>query len=195
MTGLTGNRVTKLLLPVGCGAALILAGCGNLANNLPTGMTGSSTVDTTADTKSATTLSADVTALDTETGLPLTLSGTLSGGYVGTYDESILEVLYDNNAVPMVAISRSVFTLEEPDVGTLTSVNTILIVDTLVADDGSGTMVPIGLATGASGEIVHGTGAFEGATGKLHTDSTLSFATGEFGLGSATTAITIELTP
>jgi len=144
---------------------------------------------------------ASVTATAPETGLPITLSGVVSGRYEGTYEEEILEVFFDSNGAPIAAFSRSQFTVDSVDQGTLISLNFIVVVDAIVLTDGAGAPVldeqgaPIvsGLQTSATGEIIHATGDFEGATGELHTESVLTFLGGDFGMGSVDSELLVTL--
>ncbi|MFQ5805733.1 MAG: hypothetical protein ACE5I3_04700 [Phycisphaerae bacterium] len=144
---------------------------------------------------------ASVTATEAGTGLPTTLSGTVSGQYEGTYEEEILEVFFDSTGAPIAAISRSQFIVDSPAQGTLISLNLIVVVDIIVLTDESGAPVldeqgaPVvsGLQTSATGEIIHGTGIFEDATGDLHAESVLSFLGGDFEMGSLESDLVITL--
>ncbi|HUU98819.1 MAG TPA: hypothetical protein VM487_24060 [Phycisphaerae bacterium] len=146
-------------------------------------------------------LAADVTAASPETGLPTTLSGVVSGQFEGQYQEEILEVFFDDGGAPIAAISRSEFSLDSPASGTLVSLNLIVVVDFIIVTDDGGTPVldeqgsPIvcGLQTSATGEIIHGTGSFVGVTGKLHTESVLSFSSGSCGMGAVEADLVITL--
>jgi hypothetical protein len=141
---------------------------------------------------------ASVTERSPETGLPTTLSGTVSGRYAGTYHEEILEVYSDSTGAPIAALSKSDFTL---DLGTFTSLNLIVVVEPIVSTDASGspvlteqgTPVVIGLRTSSTGEIIHATGSFAGATGELHTESTLLLSGGDSGLGAVDAELTVSL--
>jgi len=145
---------------------------------------------------------ASVTATAPETGMPTTLSGSVSGQYEGTYQEEILEVFFvDGAGAPIAALSRSQFTLGSPGEGTLVSLNLIVVVDTIILTDEAGAPVldeqgaPLvtGLQTSATGEIIYGTGAFEGATGELHTESVLTFLGGDFGMGAVESDLLVTL--
>jgi hypothetical protein len=146
-------------------------------------------------------IEASVTAAAPETGMPTTLSGSVSGEFEGTYEEEILEVFFDGAGVPIAALSRSQFAIDAPDEGTLISLNLIVVVDTILLTDEAGTPVldeqggPIvsGLQTSAAGQIIHGAGAFEGATGELHTESVLTFLGGDFGLGAVESDLFVTL--
>jgi hypothetical protein len=146
---------------------------------------------------------ASVTATDPETGLPTTLAGAVSGQFSGTYEEEILEVFFDSEGTPIAALSRSEFTADSSLGGTLISLNLIVVVDLIVATDETGAPlldpqgVPLvsGLQTAATGEIIHGSGAFEGITGGLHTNSVLELTGGEFGLGSLDAEFAVALEP
>ncbi len=146
-------------------------------------------------------IAASVTAAAPETGLPTTLSGSVSGKYEGTYDEEILEIFFDGEGCPIAALSRSEFTIDAPNEGTLISLNLIVVVDTILLTDEAGNPVldeqgaPIvsGLQTSAAGQIIHGTGAFEGATGELHTESVLTFLGGDFGMGGVESDLLVTL--
>lgn len=146
-------------------------------------------------------LAADVTAAAPETGLPTTLSGVVSGQFEGQYQEEILEVFFDDAGAPLAAISRSEFSLDSPAAGTLVSLNLIVVVDFIFVTDDGGTLVldeqgaPIvcGLQTSATGEIIHGTDGFADVTGKLHTESALSFSGGGYGMGAVEADLVITL--
>lgn len=152
-----------------------------------------------AETES--TIVASVTATDPNTGLPTTLSGTVSGQFEGTYDEEILEVFFDSEGTPLAALSRAEFTADSPNDGTLFSLNLIVVSDLVVLTDETGAPVldelgaPIvsGLQTAALGEIIYGTGVFEGVTGQLRTDSVLNLTGGDFGLGSLESDFVVTL--
>jgi hypothetical protein len=144
---------------------------------------------------------ASVTATNPNTGLPTTLSGTVSGQFEGTYDEEILEVFFDSQGVPIAALSRAEFTTDSPDDGTLFSLNLVVVADLIMLTDEAGALVldelgaptVTGLQTTALGEIIYGTGLFEGATGHLHTESVLNLTGGEFGLGSLESDFVVTL--
>jgi hypothetical protein len=144
---------------------------------------------------------ASVTATSPETGLPTSLSGTVSGQYEGTYQEEILDVFFDSTGAPIAALSRSQFTLDTPDGGTLVSLNLVVVADLIPLTDATGSAVLdeqgaptiTGLQSAATGEIIHGTGAFAGATGELHTDTVLYFTGGDFELGSVESELVITL--
>ncbi len=141
---------------------------------------------------------ASVTERSPQTGLPTTLSGTVSGRYAGAYHEEILEVYFDSTGAPIAALSESQFTL---DSGTFASLNLILVVDPIVSTDGTGSPVlneqgapiVVGLQTSSTGQIIHGTGSFAGATGELHTESTLLLSGGDSGMGSVDAELTVSL--
>ncbi len=184
---------TSALLCALPGILLACSGCGLLA-----GLTDvAGLVDDASDPR----IVADVTAVSAETGLPTQLSGAVSGEYAGQYDEEILEVYLDANGVPIAALSRSILTLDTPDTGTLTSVNLIVVVDFVFATDDAGAPllddqgapIAIGLISASTGEIITGTGAFEGATGQLHSDSTIMFTGGDLGLGTLDSTLTLTL--
>lgn len=178
-------------------STLLLHGCGTSTSPLLELLFGSSIA-----VEMDTTINGDVASVAPDTGLPLTLSGTLSQQFEGFYDENILEVYFDENGAPIAAVSRSLFTIESPEEGTITSVNLIVIVDTLLSTNGDGepvldddgNTIPIGLATASTGDIISGTGAYEGARGTLRSDSTILFGGGDFGFGTleAGVALTLE---
>lgn len=138
-----------------------------------------------------TTVTADVTAVDEQTGLPTSLVGTISGAYTGTYREQILEVYFDAAGVPLAALSCSTLTIDAPQSGSITTFNLVAVTDmiTMTGPDGapmtneSGEPIVVGLRSSATGEIVHAEGAYAGASGQLHADSVLYFASGGSGLG------------
>jgi hypothetical protein len=144
---------------------------------------------------------ASVTATAPDTGLPTSLAGSVSGEYEGTYQEEILEIFFDSAGMPIAGLSRSEFTVDAPDEGTLVSLNLIVVVDPVILTDDTGAPVldeqgaPVvsGLQTSATGEIIHGTGAFEGVTGELHTESVLLFLSGDFGMGSVESDLVVTL--
>lgn len=192
----TGPAITGVGLLL---CAMMVGGCGSLSF-LPTGVGPGS--DNATATAMETTIAGDVT-LTADTGLPRTLAGTASEQLEGTYNEDILQVFFDEQGAPIAAVSRSLFTVESPDPGTITSVNLIIIVDTMLSIDAAGEMlldeqgnpIPVGLITAATGDIIHGTGAFDGATGQLHADSTVLFGGGAFGLGSLDSDVVLSIDP
>lgn len=145
-------------------------------------------------------IAADVTGVSTETMLPTTLSGTLTGDLEGTYDETILEIFFDGQGVPIAGTSRSVLTLTAPQAGMLVSFNLITVDELIFLTDENGepvimddAPVVIGLRSQATGLIVRGTGGFEDATGELKTDSTLQFTGGSMNLGSLATDLDVAI--
>jgi hypothetical protein len=182
---------TGLLL--GLGSAILLSvvplyGCGALTALQNTPDDGEASV-----VLKETVITGEVASVEPDTGLPETLSGTVTGDYEGGYQETILELFFDCDGVPIAAVSRSQFTIDTPEPGTITSLNLILVVEPIVSSDQASQAVPVGLATAATGEIIHGTGAFEDTVGQLHSDSTVLFGGGEFGLGTLESALTITL--
>lgn len=167
---------------------LVIAGCGALSPLVPLNPDGDD-----SSTLAESTIAADVTTAAPDTGLPRTLSGTLTGDLEGTYDEEILEVFFGDDGAPIAAVSRSAFTIEVPQEGTITTLNLVTVVETIIVDDGTGAPVPVGLRTAASGDVVHSTGAYEGVAGQLRTDSSLMFAGGEAELGTLDSAVVITL--
>ena len=186
------RRTSALLCAIPC-ILLACGGCGLLA--FPTDIAG--LVEDSNEPR----IVADVTAVSPETGLPTQLSGAVSGEYAGRYDEEILEVFMDGNGVPIAALSRSVLTLDAPDAGTLISINLIVVLEFIFATDDAGAPllddqgapIAIGLISASTGEIITGTGAFEGATGQLHSDSTIMFMGGDLGLGTLDSTLTLTL--
>lgn len=186
------RRTSALLCAVPC-ILLACGGCGLLA--FPTDIAG--LVEDSNEPR----IVADVTAVSPETGLPTQLSGAVSGEYAGRYDEEILEVYFDGSGVPIAALSRSVLTLDTPDTGTLISINLIVVLDFVFATDDAGAPIlddlgapiAIGLISASTGEIISGTGAFEGATGELHSNSTIMLVGGELGLGTLDSTLTLTL--
>ncbi|MCP4246349.1 MAG: hypothetical protein GY778_04800 [bacterium] len=176
---------------------IALSGCGT--TNVPNSSGKSDQNDAleSGDSEVAeeTNIAGDVATAEVETGLPSSLSGTLSGGFQGAYDEDILEIFFDADGLPLAAVSRSVFTLDGPLLGSLTSVNQIVILEVILTDDEAGQPVPIGLRTAATGEIIYGTGEFEAVTGQVHSDSTVTFGGGEFGLGTLDASLEFSLEP
>lgn len=180
-------------------ALLTSAGCGvftlPLSLNGLDGLVGGSTVT------EASLIAASVTATSAETGLPTTLSGVVSGLYEGTYQEEILEVFFDASGAPIAALSRSVFTLTEPREGTLTTLNLIIVSANILLTDATGAPVldanglptVIGLQTSSAGDIIHGTGMYDGATGQIHSDTTLLLTGGDAAMGSVESDLTVNL--
>ena len=194
---LAESKPTSRLLAALSLVLLTSSGCGLL----PYLLDGTSLVGGETELNDGTSITADVTAVSQTTAMPTTLSGTLSGEYTGTYEEEILEVFFDSNGAPIAGLSRSQFTIEGDDAGTLTTLNLIVVSALIPQTDAQGTPVldaqgdpvVIGLESAASGEIVYGTGAFAGATGKVHTDSDLFFTGGSADLGSLDADLTIVL--
>ncbi len=190
------NAKRTLTIALGLPLCTLLYGCGNSTSPLLDLLLGGRNV-----AEMATSIEGDVASVVPETGLPLTLSGTLSQQFEGTYDENILEVYFDENGVPIAAVSRSLFTIDSPQKGTIMSVNLIVVEETLLLTNGDGELVfdddgnviPMGLATASTGDIISGTGAYEGATGTLHSDSTVFFGGGEFGFGTLEAGVAITL--
>ncbi|MCH7870333.1 MAG: hypothetical protein IID33_01405, partial [Planctomycetes bacterium] len=186
------RRTSALLCAIPC-ILLACGGCGLLA--FPTDIAG------IVQDANEPQIVADVSAVSPDTGLPTQLSGAVSGEYAGRYDEEILEVYFDGSGVPIAALSRSVLTLDTPDTGTLISINLIVVLDFVFATDDQGTPIlddlgapiAIGLISASTGEIISGTGAFEGATGELHSNSTIMLVGGELGLGTLDSTLTLTL--
>ena len=166
---------------------LAVGGC----NAFPGVLTDAGT-DTDVNPAMTARITADVSASALDTGLPQALTGTLTGDATGTYEEEIVEVFFGRLGVPIAAVSRSNFTFESPQQGTLTTFNSIVVIENvLFTDDDGATMlddagnpIVVGLRTAATGDIIHGTGFYENATGILHADSTVLLTGGEFGLGT-----------
>lgn len=178
---------------------LVCAGCGALP--LPTDLAGLTSLVDGSTEETSSLIDADVTAVSTVTGLATSLAGTVSGQYSGSYAEEILEVYFDATGMPIAALSRSQFTLDAPDSGTLTTFNLVVINELifLTADDGtpmldeSGMPIATGLLSASTGQIIAGTGAFEGVTGVLHSDSVVAFTGGSSGLGSVVADLVVTL--
>lgn len=199
----TGSEhVIRRRRPLGLAAGvlpIILLACGGCGLfSLPTDIAG---FVLGAEPTDGTQIVADVTTTDADTGLPTQLAGSVSGEYYGTYDEEILEFYFDDDGVPIAALSRSVFMLTGPEAGIIVSLNLIVVVDFVFATDTSGALLldvegapmVIGLETAASGQIIRGSGAYEGAIGELHTDSTLMFVGGAANLGTIDSDFTLTL--
>lgn len=178
---------------------LVYAGCGALP--FPTDLSDLTSLVEGSTEAIESRIDADVTAVSTVTGLATSLAGTVSGQYSGSYTEEILEVYFDATGVPIAALSRSQFTLDAPDSGTLTTFNLVVINELifLTGDDGtpmldeSGMPIATGLLSASTGQIIAGSGAFEGATGVLHSDSVVSFTGGSSGLGSVVADLVVTL--
>lgn len=175
---------------------LTCGGCGLLL--LPTDIAGFVSGAEPAD---GTQIAADVTVANADTGLPTQLAGSVTGEYEAAYAEEMLEVYFDDNGVPIAALSRSVLTFSGTEAGSIISLNLIVVLDFVFATDASGAPmldeqgapIVIGLETAAAGQIIAGTGAYEGVTGELHADSTLMFVGGAANLGTVESDVTLIL--
>jgi len=183
-------------------ATTICGGCGTLPI-LPAAQVASDPALATTKPTLGTTIAGNVATASPDTGLPQTLSGTLSEQFEGTYDENILEVFFDDTGAPIASVSRSIFTIDSPDTGTITSLNFIVVLgpELMTGADGNlildeaGNPIPIGLRTASSGQIIHGTGDFEGTIGELHSDSTVLFGGGSMDLGTLLSNVVFSLEP
>ena len=192
------SRMTRSSRTAGALPLILLAcgGCGLLP--FPTNIAG--LVQGAADPQ-GTRILASVTTTNPDTGLPVHLSGTITGESTGTYEEEILEVYFDADGVPLAALSRSIATFSSPEIGTITTLNLIIVVDFIFAIDDlgapmlddQGAPIVIGLVTASAGEIITGTGAFEGMTGQLHSDSVLMLIGGDFDLGIVDSELVLTL--
>lgn len=175
---------------------LSLSGCGALPSPTDLG----SLVEGLLESKDSR-IVASVTAKSEDTGLPTVLSGTVCGQFGGTYDEEILAVFFDGQGKPNAALSRSQLTFDAPNEGTLISLNLVVVVDMIFATDENGapvldqggTPVVSGLRSSATGQIIYGSGIFEGATGEIHADSVLSLVGGDFGMGFVESDLSVDL--
>ncbi|HEY3245318.1 MAG TPA: hypothetical protein VGM03_18405 [Phycisphaerae bacterium] len=146
-------------------------------------------------------IAGEVTRIDPVTSLPRELSGTVSGSFSGDYQEEILDVYFDQTGTPIAGLSRSQFTFVGTQAGTLTTLNLISVTEMIVVMDEAGEPIldaqgnPMvtGLRSAATGEIIHGDGAFSGAKGTLHSDSVIMFASGASGLGTLDTQLDVQL--
>jgi len=146
-------------------------------------------------------ITAHVTAVNSQTGLPTKLTGQIEGEYAGTYEETILEVYFDDQGAPLAAFSESRLTLTAPEEGVIVSFNLILVEELIFMTDDSGAVmvdaqgmpVVTGLRSSSNGEIILGAGGFEGMVGSLHSDSTLTFGTGASGLGALESDLSIRV--
>lgn len=146
-------------------------------------------------------LSASVSETSQETGLAKKLTGRLSGALSGSYAEEIVDVFFDDDGMPIAALSRSVFTADAPTDGMVISLNLVVVIGPVLATDENGESmldadgkpIAVGLESAASGQIIHASGVFEGLKGQIRAQSVVEFAGGEFGLGTVESDLMLEL--